>query len=317
MFPEIPNVGYILISLIMLYYGGDLLVTGSIRLATRFKISPFVIGATVIGFGTSAPELAVSVLASLHGSGELALGNVIGSNIANVGLALGLTSLLIPPLTINERLFRNEVLPLLIASFLILFLAWDQHLSQEEGGFMVVLLVVYLWMAFGKKEVSDINLEESGHYLEDRGLPTQASLIIFGLILLIVGAEVMVKGATGIAREMGVSEWFIGVSIVAVGTSLPEIVSALIAAKRGHGEMAIGNVFGSNIFNILLVLGAASSIQPLEIEETIHPDLIFTTAFICLLLVLIRIKHNLSRLDGALLLLGYATYIGLKGTGVL
>ena len=316
MLPEVPSIGYILISLTMLYYGGMYLVTGSIRLATRFKISPFVIGATVIGFGTSAPELAVSVFASLQGSGELALGNVIGSNIANVGLVLGLTSLLIP-LTINERLFRNEAPSLLIASFLILFLAWDQHLSRLEGGFMVALLVIYLWMAFGKKEVSDINLEESGHYLESRGLPTQAGLIVTGLVLLIWGAKWMVTGAAGIAREMGISEWFIGVSIVAVGTSLPEIVSALIAAKRGHGEMAIGNVFGSNIFNILLVLGAASSIQPLEIEETIHPDLIFTTAFICLLLVLIRIKHNLSRLDGVLLLLGYATYIGLKGTGVL
>ena len=311
MSPEILNVGCILIGLVMLFYGGDYLVTGSIRLATRFKISPFVIGATVIGFGTSAPELAVSVLASLQGSGELALGNVIGSNIANVGLVLGLTSLLIP-LTISEQRFKSEAPILLGVSLLILYLAWDHHLLRWEGGFMVVLLVVYLWTAFGKKEVSEIELEEGGY----DWLPTPL-LIIFGLILLVAGAEVMVKGATGIAREMGISEWFIGVSIVAVGTSLPEIVSALIAAKRGHGEMAIGNVFGSNIFNILLVLGVASSIQPLEIEEAIHPDLIFTTAFICLFLVLIRLRHNLSRLDGVLLLLGYATYIGLKGAGVL
>ena len=311
MSPEILNVGCILIGLVMLFYGGDYLVTGSIRLTARFKISPFVIGATVIGFGTSAPELAVSVLASLQGSGELALGNVIGSNIANVGLVLGLTSLLIP-LTISEQRFKSEAPILLGVSLLILYLAWDHHLLRWEGGFMVVLLVVYLWTAFGKKEVSDIELEEGGY----GWLPTPL-LIIFGLILLIVGAEVLVKGATGIAREMGISEWFIGVSIVAVGTSLPEIVSALIAAKRGHGEMAIGNVFGSNIFNILLVLGVASSIQPLEIEEAIHPDLIFTTAFICLFLVLIRLKHDLSRRDGALLLLGYATYIGLKGAGVL
>ncbi len=311
MSPEILNVGCILIGLVMLFYGGDYLVTGSIRLATRFKISPFVIGATVIGFGTSAPELAVSVLASLQGSGELALGNVIGSNIANVGLVLGLTSLLIP-LTISEQRFKSEAPILLGVSLLILYLAWDHHLLRWEGGFMVVLLVVYLWTAFGKKEVSEIELEEGGY----DWLPTPL-LIIFGLILLVAGAEVMVKGATGIAREMGVSEWFIGVSIVAMGTSLPEIVSALIAAKRGHGEMAIGNVFGSNIFNILLVLGVASSIQPLEIEEAIHPDLIFTTAFICLFLVLIRLRHNLSRLDGVLLLLGYATYIGLKGAGVL
>ena len=311
----LPDTGLILISLIMLYYGGDFLITGSTRLATQLKVSPFVIGATVVGFGTSTPELAVSALASLHGKGEIALGNVIGSNIANVGLVLGLTSLLIP-LTIN-KLGLEKALPLLVVSFLILILAWDQHLGRLEGGFMVLLLVGYLWMAFSKKGVSEIELEEGGHYLEGRGLPTQAGLIIFGLILLVGGAEVMVNGATGIARKMGVSEWFIGVSIVAVGTSLPELVASLIAAKREHGKMVIGNIFGSNIFNILLVLGTASSIQPIKIVEAIHPDLIFTTALTCLLLVLIRLKHNLNRLEGALLLLGYATYIGLKGVGVL
>ncbi|MCH8157527.1 MAG: calcium/sodium antiporter [Nitrospinae bacterium] len=308
--------GLILIGLILLYFGGDFLITGSTRIAARFKISPFIIGATVIGFGTSAPELAVSVLASLHGSGELALGNVIGSNIANVGLVLGLTALLIP-LTIDERRFKEAIPPLLIASFLILGLAWDNHLGPWEGGGMMVLLIAYLWKMFGKMEPSEIELEDSGDFLKDRGPAVQYGLILVGLILLVLGAEWLVDGATAIARRMGISEWFIGVSIVAVGTSLPEIVSSLIAAKRGHGEMAIGNVFGSNIFNILLVLGVASSIHPITIEESIHPDLIYTTVMTCLLLVLIRLEHNLSKRDGLFLLAGYTAYIGLKGTGVL
>lgn len=300
----------------MLYFGGDFLITGSTRLARRFKISPFIIGATVIGFGTSAPELAVSVLASLNGSGELALGNVIGSNIANVGLVLGLTALLVP-LTIDERRLKKEAPPLVIASFLIIGLAWDNHLSRIEGGIMLILLFPYLWRAFGSKDNSDIELEEDGHFLENKGPAVQSCLVLGGLALLVLGAHWMVDGATGIARGMGISEWFIGVSIVAMGTSLPEIVSSMIAAKRGHGEMAIGNVFGSNIFNILLVMGAASSIHPLTIKENIHPDLIYTTVLTCLLLIIIRLGHDISKRDGFFLIVCYGTYIGLKGSGIL
>ncbi|MDP6335863.1 MAG: calcium/sodium antiporter [Nitrospinaceae bacterium] len=308
--------GLILIGLILLYYGGDFLVTGSTRLAKRFKISPFIIGATVIGFGTSAPELAVSILASIHGSGELALGNVIGSNIANVGLVLGLTAMLVP-LTIDGRRLNEEAPSLIIASLLITALAWDNNLSRIEGGIMLVLLLAYLWRALSKNDSSDVELEEDGQFLENKGPAVQSALVLVGLVMLVFGAEWMVDGATGIAREMGISEWFIGVSIVAVGTSLPEIVSSIIAARRGHGEMAIGNVFGSNIFNILLVMGAASSIQPLTIKVNIHPDLIYTTALTCLLILLIRLGHIISKRDGFLLVACYGVYIGLKGIGVL
>ncbi len=310
------DTGLILIGLILLFYGGNFLITGSSRLARRFNISPFIIGATVIGFGTSAPELAVSVLASLHGSGELALGNVIGSNIANVGLVLGLTAMLIP-ITIEGRRLREEAPPLIIASFLITALAWDNHLNRIEGGIMLVLLLAYLWKAFGKKDSSDIELEEDGHFLENKGPAVQSCLVIIGLVMLVLGADWMVDGATGIAREVGISEWFIGVSIVAVGTSLPEIVSSIIAARRGHGEMAIGNVFGSNIFNILLVMGAASSIKPLIIKVNIHPDLIYTTTLTCLLILLIRLGHDISKRNGLFLIMCYGIYIGLKGSGIL
>lgn len=305
----------LLLGLPLLYFGGDFLITGSVRIGQKYKISPFIIGATIVGFGTSAPELAVSIFAALRGAPELALGNVIGSNVANVGLVLGLTAFLIP-LTIGEKRLKEEAPAFLLVTFLITFLIWNFHLSALEGGFMVLLLATYLWISFRKKEASDIDVEAETSLWSDKGIFFQFLLIIFGLVLLISGARFLVDGAVAIAQSLGVSEWFIGISIVALGTSLPEIVSSIMAAKRGHGEMAIGNVFGSNIFNILMVLGITALIKPLEITEPIQADLIFTTGLSCFLLVLIRMDHELSKWNGFALLACYAFYIGMKGSGV-
>ena len=310
------NSGLISVGLILLYYGGDFLVTGSFRLARALKTSPFIIGATVIGFGTSTPELAVSVLASLHDSGDLALGNIIGSNIANIGLVLGITAL-IAPLTIEKQRFTDESPPLIITSLIIVVFSWNNFLSMIEGFILVSLLVVYLWRAFRTKENIDTSLEESHLFSKYKGTTFQFFVVIFGIVMLIIGANWMVEGSTGIARELGVSEWFIGVSIVALGTSLPELASSLIAAKRGHGEMAIGNVFGSNIFNILMVIGTSSLIKPLSIREEIYTDLIYATTLTCLLLLLIRMGHVINKRDGLILSVCYGSYIGLKGTGIL
>jgi len=307
---------YVLAGLALLYYGGELLITGSLRIAHRFKISPFVIGATVMGFGTSAPELAVSVLASFQGAPEVAVGNVIGSNIANVGLVLGLTALIVP-LTIEQSRLKSESLPLLIASFLILFLAWNFFLSRWEGLLLVACLLAYIWKTLKNDEASDFELDEELTLFAGKGIGYQIVLTLAGLSLLVLGAEGMVHGAVNIARGMGISEWFIGISIVALGTSLPEIVSSLMSARRGHGEMALGNIFGSNIFNILMVLGATASLHPLNIQEPIHPDLLITTGITCLLLILIRLEHQLKKRDGIILLLCYFSYIGLKATGTL
>jgi len=310
------NSGLIFVGLILLYYGGDFLVTGSLRLARALKTSPFIIGATVMGFGTSTPELAVSVMASLNDSGDLALGNIIGSNIANIGLVLGITALIVP-LTIEKHRFADESPPLIITSLLIVIFSWNNYLSTIEGFFMVSLLVVYLWRAFRTKENIDTSLEESHLFLKYQGTTFQFVLVILGIAMLIIGANWIVDGSTGIARELGVSEWFIGISIVALGTSLPELTSSLIAAKRGHGEMAIGNVFGSNIFNILLVIGTASLIKPLSIREEIYTDLIYATTLTFLLLLLIRMGHVINKRDGLILSVCYGSYIGLKGTGLL
>ena len=310
------NSGLIFVGLFFLYYGGELLVTGSLRLAQSFKISPFIIGATVIGFGTSTPELAVSLMASLQDSGDLALGNVIGSNITNIGLVLGLTALIVP-LTIEKKRFIDESPSLIITSLIIVVFAWNNYLDRTEGFIMICLLVIYLWRAFQTKEKIDPDLSEDHLFSEYRGSSFQTFLVILGIIMLILGANWMVEGATGIARKLGVSEWFIGVSIVALGTSLPELISSLIAAKKGHGEMAIGNVFGSNIFNILMVIGTTSLVQPLSIGEEIYTDLIYTTALTCLLLLLIGMGNVISKRDGIILIVCYGAYVGLKGTGLL
>ena len=314
--PMLINSGLIFVGLFFLYYGGELLVTGSLRLAQAFKISPFIIGATVIGFGTSTPELAVSLIASLQDSGDLALGNIIGSNITNIGLVLGLTALIVP-LTIEKQRFIDESPPLIITSLIIVVFAWNNYLGRTEGFIMICLLVIYLWRAFQTKEKIDLDLSEDHLFSEYGGSSFQTFLVILGIIMLILGANWMVEGATGIARKLGVSEWFIGVSIVALGTSLPELVSSLIAAKKGHGEMAIGNVFGSNIFNILMVIGTTSLIQPLSIGEEIYTDLIYTTALTCLLLLLIRMENVVRKRDGIILIVCYGSYVGLKGTGLL
>ncbi len=300
----------------LLYYGGDFLVTGSVRFARYLKVSSFVIGATVLAFGTSAPELAASILAALNDAPELAMGNIIGSNIANIGLVLGLACL-IAPITIASSRFKREYPPFLLSALLILFLAWDLKIHHPEGVLMVGLLAIYIWRSFYKEDLNTQPEEEARLFL-DKGPTFQVVLILIGLIGLVSGAKLLVSGGVSIARNLGVGEWFIGITVVAIGTSLPEIVSSIIAARRGHGEMAIGNIFGSNIFNVLMVLGITSIIHPLNITEPIHPDLLMATGLTCLLFILtLRGKHSLGKISGVILLITYFLYIVLKGIGKL
>ena len=307
----------ILAGMALLYYGGDFLVSGSVRFARYLKVSSFVIGATVLAFGTSAPELAASILAALDDAPELAMGNVIGSNIANIGLVLGLVCL-IAPITIASSRFKREYPPFLLSALLILFLAWDLKIDDLEGIIMVGLLAIYIWRSFNYKEDLNTEPEEEVRFFSDKGPTFQVLLILIGLIGLVSGAKLLVSGGVSIARTLGIGEWFIGITVVAIGTSLPEIVSSIMAARRGHGEMAIGNIFGSNIFNILMVLGITSLIHPLHITEPIHPDLMIATGLTCLLFILmLRGKHSLEKISGVILLVTYFLYIALKGIGKL
>ena len=305
----------IIAGLTLLYYGGNFLVTGSVQLAHLLKISLFLIGSTIIAFGTSTPELAVSILAALNETSELAMGNIIGSNVANICLVLGLTSL-IYTVSIQPDRLRRESPPFILASISILVLAWDLKISRYEGIFMVCLLGLYIWRSFSYKEDFSQIPDEDTTFFEEKGLISYIFLIASGLVLLIGGAKLLVQGGVGIAIKLGISEWFIGITIVAIGTSLPEIVSSLIAAKRGYGEMAIGNIFGSNIFNILMVLGLTATTKPLNIKESIQPDLIIATLIAWLLVVMISYgNHSLGKQKGIILLIAYSLYIGMKGTG--
>jgi len=304
----------ILVGLILLYYGGDFLVTGSVLLARFLKISPFVIGATVIAFGTSAPELAVAILAVLDGSPELAMGNVIGSNIANIGLVLGITAL-IAPIAISKDRLKSEFPPLLITTILILLFAWDLKVFRSEGVVLLILLIIYIWRSFNKEENFSSETKEIDQSIEKNHI-NHFILTFVGLVALIGGAKLLVSGGVSIARMMGISEWFIGITIIAIGTSLPEIVSSVIAARRGHSEMAIGNIFGSNILNFLMVLGITCTLHPLIIKEPIHPDLLIVVGITILLITLVLIgKYFLGRISGASLLISYGLYIALKGAG--
>jgi cation:H+ antiporter len=301
--------------LAFLYYGGNFLVTGSVYLARTLKVSTFIVGSIIIAFGTSAPEFAVSMHAALDGTPELAIANVIGSNIANIGLVLGLTSL-ICVISIAPNRIKRESPPLLFASFLILLIAWDLEINHYEGSFMVCFLGLYIWRSFRYEENLLDEPEEETNVFLDKSLVFQVAIIILGFILLVGGAKLLVDGGIGTARKLGISEWFIGITIVSIGTSLPEIISSLIAAKRGHSEMAIGNIFGSNIFNILMVLGFTGIVHPLYIQEPIQIDLIIATSITVLLVTMIVYgNHSLGRRKGIILLLIYFAYIGLKGIG--
>jgi cation:H+ antiporter len=205
-----------------------------------------------------------------------------------------------------------------LATFLILVIAWNLEIGRYEGLFMVFLLGLYILRSFSHKEDFNEELEDEVPLFAGKGPSYQIFLIIAGLGILVGGAKLLVAGGVGIARDLGISEWFIGITIVAVGTSLPEIVSSVIAAKRGHGEMAIGNIFGSNIFNILMVLGLTATIHPLQIKEPIEPDLLIATAITLLLLGMIRYgNYSLGKAKGGFLIVIYCIYIGLKGTGTL
>ena len=307
----------IIAGLTLLYYGGNFLVTGSVRLAHLLKISLFLVSSTIIAFGTSTPELAVSILAAMNDTSELAMGNIIGSNVANICLVLGLTAL-ICTISIEPDRLKRESPSFILASISILVLAWDLKVSRYEGILMVCLLGLYLWRSFScKEDFSEIS-DEDNTLFEGKGLIFQILLIVSGLVLVIGGAKLLVQGGVGIAINLGISEWLIGITIVAIGTSLPEIVSSLIAAKRGYGEMAIGNIFGSNIFNILMVLGLTASTNPLNIKEPIQPDLIIATLITWLLVAMISFgNHSLGKQKGIILLVVYFLYIGIKGSGSL
>lgn len=294
---------------LLLTAGGELLVRGAAVLALRLGLTPLVVGMTVVAFGTSSPELAVSLDAAVQGLGDVAVGNVVGSNICNIALILGLAAL-IRPVRVHAQLVRLDVPLMIAASVLLVLLLADGALGRGAGAFCVGALV--LWVAAGvrlaRRESRGVDAEfEAG--LAARGTRTWlcAAMIAAGLAGLFIGGRLFVGGAVDLARAAGISEAVIALTVVAVGTSLPELATSLIGALRGHGDIAIGNVVGSNLFNLLGILGAAALVSPLEVRDVDWIDLGTMVAAALILLPMVRTGSVLSRVEGALLL---ALYIG-------
>jgi cation:H+ antiporter len=299
--------------LVCLVLGAELLVRGAARLAANFGISPLVIGLTIVAMGTSAPEMAVSIGAALEGESGIAVGNVVGSNIFNVLFILGLSAL-ITPLAVGAQIVRQEVPIMIGASVLLIALGLDGRLGPLEAGFLVALLAAYTVFLVRQSRAAPVSGEaspavrEAGHHPLVQGL-----LIVAGLALLVLGADWLVGAATAFARMLGVTDLVIGLTIVAAGTSMPELATSVVAALRGQRDIAIGNVVGSNTFNILGCLGVTGLVAPggLEIAAAVMRfDVWVMLAVAVACLPVFLTGRCIARWEGALFVLYYAAYAG-------
>jgi cation:H+ antiporter len=302
---------WIAIGLLLLVLGGELVVRGAGRLALLLGVRPLVVGLTVVAFSTSAPELAASLTAALAGSPGLALGNVIGSNIANVGLILGLCGLF-RDIPVQSAFLRREAPMLIVSALLILAFLRDGRLSGIESGALLTILVGYIGVMLYMESTAKpdaIDAEVVAAHPRSEGRWTQLFVVVCGVSLLILGANRLVAGATTVAQALGISERVIGLTIVAVGTSLPELASSLVAVRKGHGDLVLGNVVGSNIFNVLCILGITGLVAPVSQGEPVQVDLWVMIGFSLALVWLMRRGRTLYRGEAALLLLTYAVYV--------
>lgn len=305
------HVSLFLLGLVVLVVGAEALIRGAVRVARALGVSPFVIGFTLIGFGTSAPELVVSLSAALNNSPEIALGNVVGSNVANVGLVLGIAAL-VSPLTARMRFLRVEVPLVIVATLLLWFLCRDNMLGRGDGIALLVgfaALCVYMFRQ-ARAEPPEVKEEVGLQAAVHMRVWVAAVLIVVGLAGLVGGAQLMVVSAVEIARDLGVREWLIGVTIVAVGTSLPEIAASVAAAYRGESDIVLGNVAGSNLFNILLILGTTVTVTPMRLTDRASMyEVPAMAVFSLLLLVTIANGMRIYRWEGAVLLAAYAGFV--------
>ena len=298
-----------------LYFGAEWLVKGATRFARAFYIKPVVIGLTIVAFGTSTPELVTSVIAAIRHSSDIAMGNVIGSNIANIGLILGLSAL-VQPLKVDMKLLYREMPIMVGISFFLYFIGCDGMLSRLEGGILLGGISFYTFYVYrvALKEAGAIEQEyqEFEEHLEKgrNTLHRDIFLIFLGLAGLVAGAHLMVHSSIYIARVFGISELVIGLTVIAVGTSLPELATSMVAATRKESDISVGNVIGSNIFNILAVLGVAALVRPLPVNSaSLRVDMPVMLFFSIFLIPMITWKFVLTRIQGLLLLVWYAAYI--------
>ena len=298
------------LGILLLYVGGEGLVRGAASLGRRFGVSPIVIGLTIVSLGTSSPELAATLTGGFQNAPAVSFGNVVGSNIANLGLVLGLTAV-IWPLNVAAQFIRREAPIMMLVSASLFLVVRDGTVSRIEGALFLLALIVYLRSLFRNQEGPEVEAEFAREYGEQRKSAALSLLaVVIGIALLVGGANYLIKGAVGLARSMGVSERVIGLTIVAFGTSLPELASCMVAAVRREGDLVLGNLIGSNIFNILFILGVTASIRPFAVDTiAVRPDLIVMVAISLLAWLLLRSGTRLGRAEGALLGITYCGYV--------
>jgi cation:H+ antiporter len=303
---------WIVASLALLYFGAEGLVRGSASLALRLGLTPLVVGLTVVAMGTSMPEVLVSVKAALEGRGDLAVGNVVGSNIFNIGVILGLTALL-SPMKVQFQLIKIDSPIMVAVSLGLVALLWDGAVSRVEGAVLLAGLIIYVtgnvWMA-RRTATKDVEAEFA------EGVPARSGSVLFdilfilgGLGVLVIGARLLTDNSVALARGFGVSEAVIGLTIVAAGTSVPELAASIVAAMKKEPDIALGNVIGSNIFNILGILGVASLIAPLAAPDISRFDLWSMVAIAAVLVPMLWTSMKLSRAEGVLLFAAYCGYV--------
>ena len=304
----------LLAGLLLILFGANWLVDGSSSIAKRFGISEFVIGLTIVGIGTSTPEMVVSFLSSFQGKADMAIGNIVGSNIFNTMMILGVTAL-IAPLAITKSNLKKDIPLNIIVTLLLIILGMNftlfgkgqDQLCRIDGAILLGVFAWYIWSSFR----SDSSSEEDGDGIKEYKTAISVLLIIAGLAGLIIGGRLFVNSATELARMFGVSDKFIAITVMAAGTSMPELATCVVAALKGRGQLALGNVVGSNIANILLILGGAALINPLSFSGMTYVDLgavLIGVVFILVSAYLFK-KKQLDRFEGAILLLMEAGYM--------
>lgn len=298
---------------VLLTVGADRLVAGSVRLSLRFGISPLLIGLTVVSFGTSAPELFVSLHASLLGNGDIAMGNIIGSNIFNLSMILGLAALM-QPITIKSQLIRQDIPVMIAVTILFYVVTRDLMMQRWEGGVLFVLLIGYIVLMItqarrgGEPELT----EEISHHIPAKAAGSalvDAAWIVAGIGLLVLGSHWLVGSAVKVAEALGVSQAIIGLTLVAAGTSLPELATSVVAALKKESDIAVGNVVGSNIFNILGIGGLATLVKPFSFPDLEASDFYVMLALSVILLPLAFSSRRLGRIEGLFFLSCYAGYL--------
>jgi cation:H+ antiporter len=313
----------LIVGFVLLLGGGDALVRGASALAASLGVPPVLIGLTVVAFGTSTPELVVNLAAAFRGSTEIGFGNVVGSNIANIGLLLAITAI-VSPLAIHRTVVIREIPMMILACAAALVLAGGGILGEEVAGYargdglmLLLLFAVFLYYTIGEalahrdaRPALEVPMPGDGSPERDPTGRWTAVLVIGGLAALVAGGEATVRGAIGVAEGIGISEAVIGLTVVAIGTSLPELATTLTAARRGAGDLAVGNIVGSNIYNLLFIWGLSVTVAPSAIPAGGAIDLIVMTGFALLLLPMATSRHSLSRFEGVVLLATYAGYVG-------